>query len=94
MVAVVDASSCWLAATSAVMVCSEGACTASVAPTATTTSDATHVDTVVDDSVAVTAVVATGGLSQIVVSESRTSTHHEPDLTLLGLALLFEKNQV
>lgn len=41
----------------------------------------------------VTAVVATGGLSQIVVNESRTITNHEPDLTLLGLALLFEKNQ-
>ncbi len=41
----------------------------------------------------VTAVIATGGLSPIVVCESRTITHHEPDLTLLGLALLFEKNQ-
>jgi len=40
----------------------------------------------------VTAVVATGGLSSVVVPESRTITHEEPDLTLLGLALLFAKN--
>ncbi len=40
-----------------------------------------------------TAVVATGGLAPIVVPESRTITHHEPDLTLIGLRLVFEKNQ-
>ncbi|MSO27310.1 MAG: type III pantothenate kinase [Candidatus Nanopelagicales bacterium] len=40
-----------------------------------------------------TAVVATGGLAPIVVPESRTITHHEPDLTLVGLRLVFEKNQ-
>ncbi|MEI6363937.1 MAG: type III pantothenate kinase [Actinomycetes bacterium] len=40
----------------------------------------------------VTAVVATGGLAQIVVDESRRITHHEPDLTLLGLRMVFEKN--
>jgi len=40
----------------------------------------------------VTAVVATGGLAQIVVDESRTITNHEPDLTLLGLRLVFDKN--
>ena len=40
----------------------------------------------------VTAVVATGGLAPIVVPESRRITHHEPDLTLLGLRLVFEKN--
>jgi len=39
-----------------------------------------------------TAVVATGGLAPIVVPESRTITHHEPDLTLIGLRLVFEKN--
>lgn len=39
-----------------------------------------------------TAVVATGGLAPIVVPESLTITHHEPDLTLLGLRLVFEKN--
>ena len=33
----------------------------------------------------VTAVIATGGLAPIVVAESRTITHHEPDLTLIGL---------
>ena len=36
--------------------------------------------------------VATGGLAPIVVPESRRITHHEPDLTLLGLRLVFEKN--
>jgi type III pantothenate kinase len=40
----------------------------------------------------VTAVVATGGLAEIVVGESRTITHHEPDLTLVGLRLVYEKN--
>jgi type III pantothenate kinase len=38
------------------------------------------------------AVVATGGLAPIVVAESRTITHHEPDLTLIGLDLVFAKN--
>ncbi len=39
------------------------------------------------------AVVATGGLAPLVVEESRTITHHEPDLTLEGLRLVFEKNK-
>ena len=41
----------------------------------------------------VSAVVATGGLAPIVVPESVTITHHEPDLTLVGLRLVFERNQ-
>ena len=41
----------------------------------------------------VTAVVATGGLAPIVVPESETITHHDPDLTLVGLRLVFERNQ-
>lgn len=41
----------------------------------------------------VTAVVATGGLAPIVVEESKTITHHEPDLTLEGLRLVFDKNK-
>ncbi|MEX1210609.1 MAG: type III pantothenate kinase [Candidatus Nanopelagicales bacterium] len=40
----------------------------------------------------VTAVIATGGLAPIVVPESQTITHHDPDLTLIGLRLVFEKN--
>ena len=40
----------------------------------------------------VTAVVATGGLAPIVVAESRAITHHEPDLTLIGLDLIYAKN--
>jgi type III pantothenate kinase len=40
----------------------------------------------------VAAVVATGGLAPIVVAESRTITHHEPDLTLIGLQLVYVKN--
>jgi len=42
----------------------------------------------------VTAVIATGGLATIVIDESRTITHHEPDLTLIGLRLVFERNSV
>ncbi len=40
----------------------------------------------------VTAVVATGGLAPIVVAESETITHHNPDLTLVGLRLVYERN--
>lgn len=40
----------------------------------------------------VTAVIATGGLASIVIDESNTITHHEPDLTLIGLRLVFERN--
>ena len=39
-----------------------------------------------------TAVVATGGLASVVLAESRTITQYEPDLTLIGLRLVFEKN--
>lgn len=37
-------------------------------------------------------VVATGGLAPLVVAESETISQHEPDLTLLGLRLVFERN--
>lgn len=40
----------------------------------------------------VTAVIATGGLASIVVPESHTITHHDPDLTLHGLRLVYERN--
>lgn len=50
------------------------------------------VDRIVDELGEVTAVVATGGLAPIVVPESETITHHVPDLTLVGLRLLFERN--
>lgn len=40
----------------------------------------------------VTAVVATGGLSKVVLDEASTITDHEPFLTLIGLRLVFEKN--
>jgi type III pantothenate kinase len=40
----------------------------------------------------VTAVIATGGLAPVVVPESETITHHDPDLTLVGLRLVFDKN--
>jgi type III pantothenate kinase len=50
------------------------------------------VDRIIDELGDVTAVVATGGLAPIVVPESQTITHHEPDLTLIGLRLVFEKN--
>ncbi|SDX11561.1 type III pantothenate kinase [Amycolatopsis xylanica] len=38
------------------------------------------------------AVIATGGLAPLVVAESETITEHVPDLTLLGLRLVFERN--
>ena len=37
-------------------------------------------------------VIATGGLAPLVVSVSETLHHHEPDLTLIGLRLVFERN--
>ncbi|MEI8084182.1 MAG: pantothenate kinase, partial [Actinomycetes bacterium] len=40
----------------------------------------------------VTAVIATGGLSKVVLDEARTITTHEPALTLIGLRLVFDKN--
>jgi type III pantothenate kinase len=38
-------------------------------------------------------VIATGGLSHLMASVCDTLDHHEPDLTLIGLRLVFEKNQ-
>lgn len=40
----------------------------------------------------VKAVIATGGLASVVVPESETITHHEPNLTLIGLRLMYERN--
>lgn len=51
------------------------------------------VERIIDELGDVTAVVATGGLSSIVVPESKTITIEEPNLTLTGLALVFERNQ-
>ncbi len=50
------------------------------------------VDRIVDELGEVTAVVATGGLAPIVVPESQTITHHDPELTLTGLRLVYAKN--
>jgi type III pantothenate kinase len=50
------------------------------------------VDRIIEEIGPVTAVIATGGLSPIVVPESRTITVEETNLTLIGLALLFDKN--
>jgi len=38
-------------------------------------------------------VVATGGLAPLVMDEAETITEHEPDLTLIGLRLVFERNR-
>jgi type III pantothenate kinase len=38
------------------------------------------------------AVIATGGLAPLVLGESETITEHVPELTLLGLRLVFERN--
>jgi type III pantothenate kinase len=37
-------------------------------------------------------VIATGGLAQIVIAESETLQVYEPDLTLVGLRLVYERN--
>ncbi len=37
-------------------------------------------------------VVATGGLATLVIAESETIQKHEPNLTLIGLRLVFERN--
>jgi type III pantothenate kinase len=37
-------------------------------------------------------VLATGGLAPLVLEESETIAYHEPDLTLIGLRLVFERN--
>jgi type III pantothenate kinase len=37
-------------------------------------------------------VIATGGLASLVVEHCETVDRHEPDLTLLGLRLIFERN--
>lgn len=38
------------------------------------------------------AVIATGGLAPLILTESKTLQHHEPHLTLIGLRLVFAKN--
>lgn len=38
-------------------------------------------------------VIATGGLASLVLADSETIGHYEPDLTLIGLRLVFERNQ-
>jgi type III pantothenate kinase len=40
----------------------------------------------------VNVVIATGGLASLVIEESQTITDHEPDLTLHGLRLVFDRN--
>jgi type III pantothenate kinase len=50
------------------------------------------VERIEDELGEVQAVVATGGLAPLVVEESRTITHHEPELTLVGLRLVYERN--
>jgi type III pantothenate kinase len=51
------------------------------------------VDRIIDElGTPVKAVIATGGLAGIVVPESETITAHEPDLTLIGLRLMYERN--
>ncbi|GGK12165.1 type III pantothenate kinase [Pilimelia terevasa] len=38
------------------------------------------------------AVIATGGLAPVVLDECRTLTHHEPNITLIGLRMVYERN--
>jgi type III pantothenate kinase len=37
-------------------------------------------------------VIATGGLATLVIEHCETVTRHEPDLTLLGLRLIYDRN--
>jgi type III pantothenate kinase len=37
-------------------------------------------------------VIATGGLATLVIEHCETVTRYEPDLTLLGLRLIYERN--
>ena len=37
-------------------------------------------------------VIATGGLASLIIDHSETVTRHEPELTLIGLRLIFERN--
>ncbi|GAA2519041.1 type III pantothenate kinase [Pilimelia columellifera] len=39
------------------------------------------------------AVIATGGLAPVVLDECRTITHHEPWITLIGLRMVYARNQ-
>jgi type III pantothenate kinase len=39
-------------------------------------------------------VIATGGLAPLVIDECETVTEHEPDLTLIGLRLVFDRNRL
>jgi type III pantothenate kinase len=38
-------------------------------------------------------VIATGGLSHLMVTVCEEIDHHEPDLTLVGLRLVHERNR-
>jgi type III pantothenate kinase len=38
-------------------------------------------------------VIATGGLAEVVIAESETIQEYEPDLTLVGLRLVYERNR-
>jgi type III pantothenate kinase len=51
------------------------------------------VERMVEELGSVTAVIATGGLAPVVVGECRTITHHEPMITLIGLRMVFDRNQ-
>jgi type III pantothenate kinase len=44
------------------------------------------------DDPASVAVIATGGIAPLVVEHCDTVTRHEPDLTLIGLRLIYERN--
>ena len=50
------------------------------------------VERIIEEIGPVTAVIATGGLAPVVLPEARSITHHEPDLTLIGLRLIYERN--
>ena len=49
-------------------------------------------ETLVPDAPDSVEVIATGGLAPLMIEISETLTRHEPDLTLLGLRLIFERN--
>ncbi|HEX3334984.1 MAG TPA: type III pantothenate kinase [Jatrophihabitans sp.] len=48
--------------------------------------------TLVPDAPETVQVIATGGLATLVIDHCETVTHYEPELTLLGLRLIYERN--
>ena len=78
------------AAVSCLLLVATSACDARLLST-TTTVDAGPAVLAPKDPESV-AVIATGGLATLVIDHCETVTRYEPELTLIGLRLIFERN--